>query len=332
MTPSSQDEGRVAGASTRRALIGGALAGTAAQLLVPAAALPARSGELPNAKPQIVHRGRAIAVSPSGRRLVVAHAQRRTVAIIGPGGTDLVDVGGQPLEVAIAPDGRTAAVTTASWDEPGLAIVDLRRARLRERLDAGPAPFGVAYTGDGEHLVVSGGDEDGEIHVIDTRRLRTSKSEPVGITPLALAPDPNGGSLWLALAGMDRVVRVDGRSGRIERSFVVARAPDRIAVSADGRSVLVSHAGRDADRVSEISLSSRRVRRHTAGRLPSAVGWTRRGSRLIALGGAGTVLEIAPGGRRTRHAVGGSPRGLAVAGDLAWTVDALNGEIGRVRT
>jgi hypothetical protein len=95
--------------------------------------------------------------------------------------------------------------------------------------------------------------------------------------------------------------------------------------------LLVCHGGLEAERVSEIDVSSRRLRRIRAGRLPSGVGWARGGTRLIALGGAGAVVAISPTGRRTRHEVGAAPRGLAVAGRRAWTVDALDGRIARVR-
>jgi hypothetical protein len=134
------------------------------------------------------------------------------------------------------------------------------------------------------------------------------------------------------LGGPDRVVLVDGRSGRVKRSHSTPPLPDRIAVSADGERLLVSHAEPGSDKVSELVARSGQLRRHKAGRQPSGVAWTRRGLRLIALGGAGQVAVIGRGGRRERHDVGGSPRGLAVAGNRAWTVDALTGRVTKVRT
>jgi hypothetical protein len=88
----------------------------------------------------------------------------------------------------------------------------------------------------------------------------------------------------------------------------------------------------DAEHVTEIDVASRRQTRHRAGRLPSAVAWTPRGARLVTLGGAGEIAVLRSGGRRPRrHRVGGAPRGIAVAGNRAWTVDALTGTVATVR-
>lgn len=290
----------------------------------------AAAAERPLARRRKVRRGRAIAVAPDGRRFVVAHAQARTIAIVERRGSNILEVGGQPLEVAISPDGRQAAVTTASWDEPGLAIIDLRKGTVRKRVDAGRAPFGVAFADGGRRLIVSGGDQEGEVRVFDAKDLELLRKEPVGISPGAPATDHDGTSAWVALAGADKVARIGVESGKLEQLLEVPATPDRLAVSPDGRRLLVSHAGLDADHVSELDLDSGKVRRHRAGRLPSAVAWTRRGRRLIALGGSGDVLEISKGGGRKRHRVAGSPRGLAVAGEKAWSIDALTGKIERV--
>jgi hypothetical protein len=81
--------------------------------------------------------------------------------------------------------------------------------------------------------------------------------------------------------------------------------------------------------VSEIDIASGRVKRHRAGRHPSAVAWTATGRRVAVLGGAGEVVVL--GGRPKRHRVGGAPRGLAVSGRRAWTVDSLTGAVRTVR-
>jgi hypothetical protein len=73
------------------------------------------------------------------------------------------------------------------------------------------------------------------------------------------------------------------------------------------------------------------VTRRPAGRLPSAVAWSRRGERLATVGGAGEIVVLGRAGERARHPVGGSPRGLAVAGRRAWTVDSLTGTVSEVR-
>jgi DNA-binding beta-propeller fold protein YncE len=315
--------------TSRRRFLAGAIATSAAPLLP--GTEPAAAFSVHQVKQRILHRGRAIAATPGGGRLVVAHERRRTIAIVARGHRRFVDVGGQPVEVAISPGGGLAAVTTGFWDEPGLAIVDLRRGKLRRRLKAGDAPFDVAFSSDGERIIVSGGEEHGEVRIFDAHHLKQLRRVKVGANPRGIAPVPGESRAWVALNGRDRLLLLDLETGRIRRRLATPRRPDRVAVSPDGHRLLVSHSGSDAEFVNELNLSTHRLIRHRVGRLPSAVAWSPRGHRLIALGGAGEIVEILDGGRRRRHRVGGAPRGLTVAGGKAWTVDALSGRISGVR-
>ncbi|HYF25037.1 MAG TPA: hypothetical protein VD931_04800 [Baekduia sp.] len=317
------------GSTTRRGL----LAGVAATAAAPAAARAAGRAvpALKPAREQVVRRGRAIAADPRGRRLVVAHDQRRTIAIVESrgGATRIVDVGGQPVDVAVAPDGRRAAVTTASWDGPGLALVDLDAGRLLQRISVGPAPGAVAYAAAGRRLVVAGGEQEGTLHVLDAARGAVLAVRAIGPVPRGLAV--HGQLAWVALQAADRLVAVGLPGGRVRRELRTPRLPDRLAVSPDGRALLVSHGGGRAEHLSEIATGSGRVRRHRAGELPSAVAWTSRGARLVTLAGAGEVLVLGAGGKRRRVGAGPAPRDLAVAGARAWTVDGLTGAIAQVR-
>lgn len=316
-------------ATTRRGFLAGALAGG----LVPAA--PARADHPPpsfTAEREVVQRGRAIAVDPAARRLLVAHDRRRTVGIAAPGedGQALVDVGGQPVAVAVSPDGRLGAVATGFWDQPGLALVDLDAAALVERVDVGPAPYDVAFAAGGERIVVSGGEQEGTVHVLGAEDFGVVARRALGTLPRGIAPEPGGESAWIALAGLDRVLRVELASGRVRAELPSPPLPERVAVSGDGRRLLLSHSGLGASRVTELAVGSGRATRYEAGRLPSGVAWTARGDRLVVLGGAGELLQLRAGDP-VRHAVGGSPRGLAVAGRRVFTVDALTGAVAEVR-
>lgn len=304
--------------ATRRELLAGTALGSLAVVVPNAAARTA-----PNrARQEVVLRGRAIAVAPSGRRVVVAHDRRRTIAIHGRGRPHLIDVGGQPLDVAISPDGRLAAVTTASWDEPGLALVDLRTRKLLKRVAVGPAPSCVTFTPGGERLVVTGGEQSGTSHVLDARTLKILGSRHIGTVPRGVAA--SGNAAWVALNGDHHVARIDLPTGRVRKRLRVPWSPHRVALSPDGHKLLVSH----ADRVSVVDLRTGAVASHDAGRQPSGVAWSRHGRALVALGGAGRIVALGHG-RSTR--VGGAPRGLAVAGGRAWTVDALTGAIDVVK-
>ena len=306
--------------STRRGL----LAAGAASVAAPALACGATThAPMPPARP-VVRRGRAIAVSGDGRRLVVAHDERRTIAIVTRHRTRIVDVGGQPLAVAVSPDGALVAVTTAFWDTPRLTVLDLPSGRVRVRRKIGPAPGDVAFTPDGRRLLVAGGEQEGTLHVLETQRFEVVARARPGRVPRAVAPAHDGRAAWMSLNADDHVALVDLATGRVRREMPTPALPDRLALSPDGARLLVSHGGRQATRVTELELAHGRAHRHAAGRLPSAVAWTRSGGPLVALGGDCAVLQL---GRR-RHLVGVAPRGLAVAGRRFWTVSAVTGAIG----
>jgi DNA-binding beta-propeller fold protein YncE len=307
-------------AATRRGFLAGTLAGTVAPALARGATA---STTIPHAERPVVRRGRAIAVSADGRRLIVAHDERHTVGIVTRGRTRLVELGGQPLGVALSPGGTVAAVTTAFWDGPGLTLLDAATGKALRRRALGPAPGDVAFTPDGRRLLVAGGEQEGTLHVLETGRYGTVVRAEPGRVPRAVVPTHDGRAAWISLDADDRVALVDLVSGRIRRELRTPALPDRLALSPDGERLLISHGGREASRVTELELASGHVHRHAAGRLPSAVAWTRSGRRLVALGGEAAVLRL--GG--PRHPVGAAPRGLAVAGRRFWTVSALTGAI-----
>lgn len=306
--------------ATRRDFLGGAVAGAATPLLLHGASAQA-AGVTP-VRQVIVRRGRAVAVSPDGRRLVVAHDMRDTISIVAGGRRRLVDVGGHPVAVAVSPDGALAAVATASWMKPRVLLVSTTTGKVRSRHTLGAAPRDVLFTADGEHLVVIGGEQEGTLHVldIDGARLEPDHRVVLGRVPRGVVVAPDHRRAWVTLEADDRIVGVDLKRGRIVRELRTPALPDRLAISPRGRRLLVTHGGGDR-RVSEILLDSGRVHRHDAGRLPSAVAWTRGDRRLVALGGEAAVLEL---GRNRRRRVAPAPRDIAVAGRRFWTVSALS--------
>ncbi len=284
--------------------------------LAAAAALPAvgrvgvaSAAGAPAAKQQIVRRGRALAVV--GRRVVIAHDRRRTIGV----GGHVIDVGGMPVDVAISPDGKLAAVTTGFWDDPGLAIVDLLAARVLGRVDVGPAPGAVVFTGL-RRVLVAGGEQEGTATVVDARTRSVLAQRAIGRVPRGAAA--YRGDAWIALTGDDEVVQVDGRSARIERTVRTGALPDRVAT--DGRQLLISHATGE-----HVTLAAAKKRRIKVGGHVSGVAFTRGGRPVVALPGAIKVL----GGKR--HAVGAAPRDLVVVGRRAFTVDDLTGALSKVK-
>jgi 6-phosphogluconolactonase (cycloisomerase 2 family) len=225
----------------------------------------------------------AIAISPDGAQLYVAGSGSNAVAIFARDAdtgalhpTGVVRDGravqglDQPGDVALSPDG--AHVYVAGFDDDALAVFsrDAVTGRLRflavmrDRV-AGVRGLGgavsVAVSADGTTVYVAGREDDslvvfsrnprsGKLRFIESERERD-----FGPTSLAIAPDGRhvyaSGFDASALAVYER----DPATGRLRRIAVVRDADDpahaltnaaSVAVSPDGRSVVVASYGEDA--------------------------------------------------------------------------------------
>src|SRR5438874_13523663 len=109
--------------TNRRGLLQGGAAALLAGSVRPAAATAAAIPT--DARPDVVHRGRAIAVSHRGSHVVVAHSARPTLTVTErrTRRSRTVTLAGHPLELAVSPNDVLVAVTTAFWDHPGLELV-----------------------------------------------------------------------------------------------------------------------------------------------------------------------------------------------------------------
>jgi len=318
--------------TSRRELLVGAAGGVAARALLPASA---NAAAIPTDKrPDVVHRGRALALAGGGAVIVVAHHARRTLTVTDrrSGRRATVALAGQPLELAVSPHSILVAVTTAFWDHPGLELLHVRGATHRARLDVGAAPFAPAFTHNRRHLLVTGGEQDGALRILAAPDFARVRVVALGRVPRGLVVTRDDHAAWVALHAEDAVVRVALKSGRVTKRVATPPLPDRLALSPDGRRLLVSHGGRTASTLSEIDTHTGHVRELRAGDHVSAVAWGPRGVRLAALEKANAILAIDARGRRRPLATVVAPRGLAVAGRHAFTVSAITGEVGRVRT
>jgi len=319
--------------ANRREFVAGA-AVTAGALALPKNATTAKAAPVKlDARPDVVHRGRAIAVTSDGRLLVIAEAARRELTLIDrrTQRKQSIALPGQPLEVAIAHGNRIAAVSTAFWDKPGVTIVPLGGSGKPVTVDAGKAPCGVAFTPDGRHLLVSGGEQSGELGIHKGPDFKQAKTVSLGRVPRGLVATPDGKAAWVAVQGEDAVLRVDLRSGKVTRRIATAALPDRLAISRDGRRLLISHGGHDVHTITELDTRSGKAHKLDAAGRVNAVAFGRAGRRLATLTENGVVVAISAGGKRTRTRTVTGPRGLAVAGGHAFTVSSITGAPGRVR-
>ncbi len=126
-----------------------------------------------------------------------------------------VELADFPINVAVHPGGRFAAVLHSGFSAHQIIVVDVLSAQVVSRTEVGQAFYGVEFSKDGKQLFCSGaGDE--VVHCFEFEqgslanhreiKLRDVKERGV---PSGLALDNGSGRLYVANVWGDRVTRVD---------------------------------------------------------------------------------------------------------------------------
>ncbi len=137
---------------------------------------------------------------------------------------------------------------------------------------------------------------------------------------ISVGLDPRGiavgfGSVWVALAGSNTVVRVDPKTNEVLPPIDVGNVPGAVVVSPDAVWVVNGL----ADTVSRIDPETNlEVEAIPVGDGPSDIAFTE-GAIWVANGSDGTLSRIDPGSRPPRTVpVGSIPSGLEAAGESLW--------------
>jgi DNA-binding beta-propeller fold protein YncE len=235
---------------------------------------------------------------------VAAHAQftqpLATGVRLDPAG-DAVDLGSMPIGMAVAPGGERLAVVLSGWREQGLQIVDLKSRKVVQTLTQEAAFYGAAFSPDGAHLYVSGGNDDtifcytwkdGAAALERKIVLGKQKEDKTGSRyPAGIAVSKNGRYLYVAENVGDALAVVDLVTSDVER-LPTDHYPYAVEVAADGN-VYVSAWG--ADTVSIFGVRANGTlfprTRLRVGRHPSALASSR--SRLfVALAGSDRIAVV----------------------------------------
>jgi DNA-binding beta-propeller fold protein YncE len=248
-----------------------------------------------------------------------------------------VDLGSMPLAMALSPDGNSLVVVLSGWREQGIQVVDLKSMRVTQTLEQPSAFYGLAFSGDGRELYVSGGNEDAifcyswkDGVATFTRKIALAEKKPdkPGTRyPAGLAASRRGNLLYVAENVANSLAVVDPGSGQVVQRLLTDHYPYAVAVARDGR-VYVSAWGAQTVSIFRQRADGTLI---TDGRLkvgfrPSALLANASGSRLyVALAGIDqiavvdtrqrrvlrTLSDAAPGG----PSEGSTPNALALSQD-----------------
>jgi len=185
-----------------------------------------------------------------------------TDQLIRPAGQS-VEFGGRPVDLALAPDGRTIYVK----DNRGLLVIDTATWKIRQELKfnaGGSSAHGLAVTRNGSRIYVTTAQDmlweaivtsDG---IIDWGRKLTvpgpggaGKSDLGG---LALSADEK--TAYICLSRNNSLGVVDLESGKLLKEVPVGVAPYDVALFADGKKAFVSNWGGRHPRAGEKTAKS----------------------------------------------------------------------------
>jgi YVTN family beta-propeller protein len=247
-------------------------------------------------------------VSCSGTNLVIA------IDVLAQQVQFSIETGMAPRDLVLFDNDRRLLVANSGSDT--VSVVDLVNRRKLYDFPVAVQPYGVAVTDAGKTALVTGW-ASGDLHILSLGgESATSRAViDVGLLPYTVVAPAGATSAFVAINADDKVVQVDLRSAKVERSIPVGRGPWSLASSVDGRHVLVTN-----NRSNSLSLIASSTAVSTAHPASFTAGSQRRDG--------GQDIE-----RRPKNAAIGSNGSIAafteLAGDQIVIVELPSGEIVR---
>jgi DNA-binding beta-propeller fold protein YncE len=193
----------------------------------------------------VVHQGRLREVTlggsphdvkPAAGQIVVTNEGAARLDLLARSGQrhGSVSLRASPHDVAVAPNGRIAWVSLDGDD--ALAVVDLHRREVRRYVPTGEQPHDLLFAPDGRLWVT---DWSGVLHVLN-RRGRIVRTLEVGEETHHLTFEPHARRGWVTDNGTRELLAIDARRLRVEEEASTGGAPHHVAVTADGRWIVVA--------------------------------------------------------------------------------------------
>ena len=224
-----------------------------------------------------------------------------------------VAVGSHPAHVVADRLGR-AYVSLAGGDE--IAVVDLARAEVIERIATGDYPHGLRMSPDGATVYVANV-EDGTVSVIDTASLEETGRIEVGKAPVQVGFTPDGSRVYVSLRDENKVAVIDTATLQVTDRIDVGRSPIQMHATPDGKFVYVANQGSETEPDETVSVidvaSGDVVKTITTGKGAHGVTVSDDGAHaFVANIVDGTVSEISVATQSVvrTHEVGKGPNGI----------------------
>ena len=218
----------------------------------------------------------------------------------------------QPLDMALAPDGKTLYATNSGTS--ALTIVDVESGQVRTVALASTSEgmYGVAATAD----KIFTSDIAGSRVLVLSPQGRITGRIPVAPKPRSLALAPDGKTLYATSMSTGRLTAIDVAGATVSRSTDLGVSGTfAIAPSPDGRKLyLTAH---DEGALLVVDAASGILHKKLAiGRNPRAIAFSPDGTQAYVTSSFSNEIHIVDAVRDTvvgRYATGQNPRGIALA-------------------
>ena len=218
---------------------------------------------------------------------------------VTPAGTH-VPSGDMALRMVIAPDKKAVLAVSAGYNKQGVTVVTLDEPRTSEFLSLKESFNGLAFSPDGQHFYVSGGDT-GVIHIFDYKAGKATYAREVKPNPeghavflAGIAVHPTTGAVYVCNEGGHELWKLAPDTLLLEKSVAVGQHPHSVAIGGDGKHLYVTNWGSRS--VSIVDLAKhQRLRDVTVGIRPNDMALAPDGRLFVACSGDNSVHVIQTG-------------------------------------
>ncbi|GEP01575.1 YncE family protein [Methylobacterium haplocladii] len=232
------------------------------------------------------------------------------------------------LLLAVPATAQEAYVTAQLAGE--VAVVDLGQAKVIAHIPLDGAPAGIAFSPDRKSAYVTR-PEGQSVAVIDLDARKVTASLAVSGGPLGICVNPKTGMVYIADWYASRVVVLAPSPEGLKQTgeIAVGKSPSGLAVTPDGRTLLV--ANREADSVSVIDLATAKESQKIAvGQHPFGLTLSADGSRAYTANVTSndvSVIDVAARREIGRVRTGERPYVVALAGGRGFVTDQYSNTV-----
>ena len=199
---------------------------------------------------------------------------------IRPAGQPIADLGDLVLKMVVSPDGKVIVAGHGGYLPNGLSVIDAKTHKLIQEVPLKTAWLGLAWSGDGRTLYVSGGNANGEkkaeasLAPIYALAYGDGRLDPKPIAEFkdltvptertwwsGVHSDPKRGLIWAANRGTSMsatdIVAFDAKTGAVRKRVRVGVSPYEIALAQNGERLFVTNWGEKT--VSVVDVAAQKV-------------------------------------------------------------------------